>query len=86
MMWLQIMLQLRTDIKGNAMAYGIYYKPKNTLSPVHTMKLLYETQCCRHKFHCVYVRETCFKRFLEFHETDTALFLEACFILLQTIT
>ena len=24
---------------------------------------------CRQKFHCVYVRETCFKRFLEFHET-----------------
>ena len=24
---------------------------------------------CRQKFHRVYVRETCFKRFLEFHET-----------------
>ena len=33
------------------------------------MKLLYETQRCRHKLHGVYVQETCFKRFLEFHET-----------------
>ena len=33
------------------------------------MKLLSATQCCRQKFHGVYVRETCFKRFLEFHET-----------------
>ena len=32
------------------------------------MKLLSATQCCRQKFHGVYVRETCFKRFLEFHE------------------
>ena len=33
------------------------------------MKLLSATQCCRQKFLGVYVRETCFKRFLEFHET-----------------
>ena len=33
------------------------------------MKLLSATQCCRQKFYGVYVRETCFKRFLEFHET-----------------
>ena len=39
------------------------------LSPVHTMNLLSATQCCRQKFHGVYVRETSFKRFLEFHET-----------------
>ena len=32
------------------------------------MKLLSATRCCRQKFHRVYVRETCFKRFLEFHE------------------
>ena len=40
-----------------------------TASPVHTMKLLSATQCCRQKFHGVYVRETCFKRFLEYHVT-----------------
>ena len=39
------------------------------LSPVHTMKLLSATQCCRQKFHGVYVRETCFKRFFMVHET-----------------
>ena len=36
-------------------------------------KLFYENAkniiICRQKFHRVYVRETCFKRFLEFHET-----------------
>ena len=42
---------------------------KHFLSLVQTIKLLYETQCCRHKFHGVYIRETCFKRFLEFRET-----------------
>ena len=36
------------------------------LSPVHKMKLLSATLCCRQKFHGVYVRETCFKRFLWF--------------------
>ena len=39
------------------------------LSPVHTMKLLSATQCCRQKFHRVYIRETCFKRFFMAHET-----------------
>ena len=39
------------------------------LSPVHTMKLLSATQCCRQNFHGVYVRETCFKRFFIVHET-----------------
>ena len=38
-------------------------------APLHTMKLLSATRCCRQKLHGVYVRETCFKRFLEFHET-----------------
>ena len=33
------------------------------------MKHLSTTRCCRQKFHGVYVRETCFKRFLEFHNT-----------------
>ena len=38
------------------------------------MKLLYETRCCRHKLHGVYVQETCFKRFLEFNEAVSLLF------------
>ena len=33
------------------------------------MKLLSATQCCRQKFHGVYVRETCFKRSFMVHET-----------------
>ena len=33
------------------------------------MKLLSATQCCRQKFHGVYVGETCFKRFFMVHET-----------------
>ena len=37
------------------------------------MKLLYATQCCWQKFHGVYVRETCFKIFLELHETVSSI-------------
>ena len=33
------------------------------------MKLLSSTQCCRQKFHGVYVRETCFSRFFMVYET-----------------
>ena len=38
------------------------------------VRALWSPQCCRQKFHGVYVRETCFKRFLEFHETGTLLY------------
>ena len=48
-------------------------------SPVHTMKLLSATQRCRQNFHRVFVRETCFKRFLEFHETVSS--NRTCYIL-----
>ena len=49
--------------------HKIYPKTGGPLSPVHTMKLLSATGCCRQKFHGVYVRETCFKRFFMVHET-----------------
>ena len=49
-------------------------------SPVHTMQLMYNTQCIMQKFHGVYVRDTCFMRFLEFHETVSLNRTLLCFL------
>ena len=40
----------------------------------------YETQCCRHKLNGVYIRETCFKRCLVFHETVSSNMTLLCFL------
>ena len=58
----------RTDGRTDTRTHGRTDNVK-TVYPLQTKFAGGIIIICRQKFHRVYVRETCFKRFLEFHET-----------------